>query len=88
MRKKLKTILLIIMTAVLFTSCLPKEYKDGVKLDRDYPEDELPIYDDAIVYECEDDKDEITVNYGTEDDIDDVIDFYQDFFEDENIIVE
>lgn len=76
-------VVILIVIAILLGSCLPKEYRVGVKLDRDYPEDELPIYDDAIVYECDDDRDEITVEYGTDDDIDDVIDFYQDFYEDD-----
>ncbi len=69
-------ILLLLSAALLGCDTVPEEYTDGVKLDRDYPEDDMPIADDAVIYYCDEDEDEITVRYGTSEDLDDVADFY------------
>ncbi len=50
----------------------------------DYPDKDIPVYDDAVVYEFEGDKGESTIKYGTEDDVDDVTEFYQDYLSDES----
>ena len=96
--KKLALILAFVLSAaMLFTGCavitnildpLPDEYVDGVKVPRDYPDDQLEIYDDAIVFEAEEDEEEITLMYGTKDEIDDIIDFYEDLFDDNGLNVE
>ena len=64
-------------------------YKNGVDYS-DFPDKDVPIYDDAVVFEFEVDENEFELSYGTTDDIDDIIEFYQDEFEDEdyNIIEE
>lgn len=88
MRKLSYLSVFILCLALLFTGCdlfdpLPEEYVDGVRVPRDYPDNDFEIYDDAIVYEVEEEKDEeIVLKYGTEDEMDDVIDFYKDLFED------
>jgi len=96
MRRNAAFIVFIMMAAIFLCGCdmltnifdpLPEEYTDGVKLSRDYPDDELPIYDDAVVYECDDDDDEITLSFGTEDDMDDVIEFYEEVFDEGNILI-
>ncbi|MBN2879737.1 MAG: sugar-binding protein [Clostridia bacterium] len=95
--KKNTALLVFIITAVIFLcGCdmltnildpLPEEYIDGIKYSRDYPDDELPIYDDAIVYESDEDDDEITLSFGTEDDMDDVIDFYEEVFDESGLLI-
>jgi len=96
--KKITLLLVFLMSAaILLSGCavitnildpLPDEYVDGVKYSRDYPDKELEIYDDAIVFEAEEDDDEIVIKYGTEDEIDDVIDFYEDLFDDNGLTVD
>ena len=48
----------------------------------------MPLMDDAVVYYCDEDDDEITVKYGVEDDLDDVADFYKDHFDDNDITLD
>ncbi|MBN2878444.1 MAG: hypothetical protein JXN65_02330 [Clostridia bacterium] len=90
MKSKKFLIAVMICLLALFTGCsaisslidpLPEEYVDGVRVARDYPDDSLPIYDDAIVYAYEEDDGTIELSYGTEDDVDDVADFYEDIFD-------
>jgi len=82
--KNKMTIVLILVMVIAFSGCIPSQFTKGVDFDN-YPYKDLPVYDDAIVYEYEDDEDEVTIMYGTEDDVDDIIEFYQDYFEDEDI---
>lgn len=92
--KKQKSILSlfvgIALVAMLFVGCttIPEEYTEGVRLSSSYPEGDLPLYDDAVVYYCDDDDDNITIRYGVEADIDDVSDFYKDFFEENEITLQ
>ena len=89
MRMKLKKITILMLLVVLFTSvtsCQNTVYKKGVE-HPNYDDNYLPIYDGAIVYSYEEEEDEIEISFGSEDDVDDIKDFYQDFFEDEDIIL-
>ncbi len=72
-------ILLLLSAALLGCDTVPKEYTDGVKLDSDYPEYDMPFVDDALIYFCENDEDEITVRYGTLEDLDDVQNVWTNF---------
>ncbi|MBT3319836.1 MAG: hypothetical protein HN948_02375 [Clostridia bacterium] len=81
-------LLLLISATLLGCNTIPEEYTVGVKLDSDYPEDDMPIIDDALVYFSDKDADEITVRYGTGEDLDDVADFYRDFFEENEIVLD
>jgi hypothetical protein len=68
-----------------FLNKVPIQYTEGIKFDRDYPDDELEIYDDAIVFGSDSRFGEIILSCGTADDFDDIVDFYHDFFEDKKI---
>ena len=89
--KHIRTLLLLIAAVLLIFSLaagctrIPEAYTDGVKLDRAYPEDDMPIMDDAVIYYCDEDDDEITIKYGVEDDLDDVVDYYRDHFDDNDM---
>jgi len=91
MKRLRTTVVLLLSLALILSGCslfVPDEYKDGVKIDRDYPDDELPVYEDAIVFSSDKDKSgEITLLMGTKDDLDDIVDFYKDHFEDEDILL-
>ncbi|MBT3319837.1 MAG: hypothetical protein HN948_02370 [Clostridia bacterium] len=78
--------LLLISVVLIGCNTIPGKYTDGVKLTRDYPEDDMPLADDALVFYCDKDDSQITVEYGTQDDLDDIADMYKDFFEDNAII--
>ena len=82
-----KIIILILGLALILSGCIPSQYTKGVDAD-EYPDRDLPVYDDAIIFEYEGDDEEVSIKYGTEDDIDDVIDFNKDYFEDESIMLE
>lgn len=87
MKKEFKITLILILVILLLAGCVPAEYRKGVQLDRDFPEKILEIYDNAIIFFSEEDDDEITIKVGSEDDVEDVIEFYQELFEDEDKIV-
>jgi hypothetical protein len=95
-----KNIIITIVLALLFsltgifsgcqlinniTNKVPEQYIEGIKYDRDFPDNDIEIYDGAIVFESQNLFDEIVLTMGTEDDLDDVIDFYKEFFEDNSI---
>ncbi len=100
MKKKITIVLFLVLTFMLisvFPGCTqikkifdktPEEYIEGIIYDRDYPDDALEIYDDAIVFKSDSRFDEIVLSCGTQDDIDDIVDFYHDFFEDNEIVLE
>lgn len=79
-------ILTILMTGCSFFDTTSEAYTEGVKIDRDYPDDVLDIYDDAIVFESETQFDEVVLSFGTKDDFDDIVDYYKDFIEDNDIV--
>ncbi len=82
--KKLIMIVALVMVIACFAGCVPAQYKEGVDVSKDYPDDNLPIYNEAIVFEYEiDDDDFIELSYGSEDDVNDVADYYNELF-DEN----
>ena len=81
--KKTSIFLCIALVVSLFSSCV---YKKGVDY-KNYPDRDMPIYDDAVVFEYEDDDDSHEIIFGSSDDVDDVMEFYQEFFEDEDIIL-
>jgi len=89
-RKLFVLILASLLACSMLLGCIsvPEEYTKGVKLDRDYPEDDMPIMDDAIVFSCEESDTSITIEYGVDDDLDDVVDFYKDHFDDNDIALE
>ncbi|MEX1376311.1 MAG: hypothetical protein AB1Z23_02445 [Eubacteriales bacterium] len=92
MKKLIPLLVLLLAISMMFSGCaaitnifdpLPDNYVDGVKIPKEFPDDYLEVYDDAVVYEAEEDDGEVTLMCGTEDEIDDVIDFYEDLFDDE-----
>ena len=96
MKKLITLIVLLLSIALVFSGCaaitnifnpLPDNFTDGVKTPKDYPDDYLEIYDDAVVYEAEDDDGAITLMCGTVDEIDDVIKFYADLFDDDEFTI-
>ncbi|MEX1376887.1 MAG: hypothetical protein AB1Z23_05335 [Eubacteriales bacterium] len=82
---KLNRLFVVVLAAtLLLTGCIPSEYTKGIDA-KDYPEKDMPVYDDAIIFEYDADDEEANITYGTEDKLDDVIEFYQDYFDDEGI---
>lgn len=78
---------IIIFTSVLLVGCIPIEYTQGVMLIEDYPIDDFPITEDAVVYYCDKDDDNITIRYGTNEELSAVADFYKAHFENNDITV-
>ena len=94
---KRKTIIVAFVLCVVFilTSCslidsifdpLPDKYVDGLKVPKDLP-DEIELYDDAIVYDADEDDESVELSYGVSVDLDEIIDFYEDLFDEEEIEV-
>ena len=88
-RKTLWLIVALLTVLFLLPGCnmIPEEYTKGVKLDSSYPEDDLPIMDDAVVYYCESDDETVSVKYGVKESLEDVADFYKDHFDDNDIVL-
>lgn len=83
--KKPFILLITIVFVLINASCFPSNIKE-YKLDRNYPDDIVPVYDDAIIYDYENNEDqEHEVYAGTKDTVSDVAEFYSDFFDDEDI---
>lgn len=83
--KTLILTLVLIITATLITSC-SNVYKKGVDYD-DFPDKDVPIYDDAIVFSFVGEDDEYELEYGSEDDVDDIMEFYRKEFEDKDYTI-
>jgi hypothetical protein len=95
--KRNAQVLLILIVAFLvifsISGCsifnkVPEKYTEGVKIARDYPDDILLIYDDSIVFECDTHFREIVLSCGTKDDFDDIVDFYKEFFKENDITLD
>jgi hypothetical protein len=80
MKKRIYIILAVIFAASIFAGC-DANYKKGVDYNG-FPDRKIPIYDDAIVFMYHDEGGEWKLQYGTDDDVDDVMDFYREEFED------
>ncbi|MBN2879480.1 MAG: hypothetical protein JXN65_07605 [Clostridia bacterium] len=74
MKKAIFAAAILVSLALLAAGCQGR-YKNGIDVPADYP-DELEIYDDAIVFETAEENNKITLFYGTDDDIEDVSEFY------------
>ena len=92
--KLCKIIICSIVCSMLFSGCqsikrifnpIPDNYTEGIKYDRDFPDDILALYDNALVFEEDNDSGEMIIFAGSEDDMEDICDFYADFFEDNKI---
>lgn len=74
-----------IITSLLLAGCVPSEYTKGVMLHTDYAIADFPIMDDAVVFYCDKDEDNVTIKYGTDEDISTVADFYNTLFDEKQI---
>lgn len=85
MKKFIALLLFSLLVVIAIVGCTPSEYTNGVKMSHTYPDNTLPIYDDAIVFSYEEDEDDkVSLEFGSTDDIDDISDFYKDLFKDNN----
>lgn len=66
-------IVILAFIIIFMSSCSSAIYRKGVEHD-EYPEKKSPIYDDAIVYEYDEGKDDVEISFGSKDDVDDIID--------------
>jgi hypothetical protein len=69
------------------TNKIPENYTEGINYSKDYEEDALEIYDDAIVFKEFNAFGEAIIMCGSKDDFDDILDFYKEFFEDNEIVL-
>ncbi len=90
--RKLLAVLLTIIFICFFSGCsviykitAPDEYKNGYEIGDDYPEDTIPVYGEVIVYDFDPSEKDISLKAGSTDDMDDVVDFYMDYFDDNDI---
>lgn len=75
----------LLITCLLLAGCVPSEYTKGVTLHTDYPIDDFPIMEDAVVFYYDKDEDNVTIKYGTDKDIITVADFYKTLFDEKQI---
>lgn len=93
MKKKTFFVALLLCVVLILSSCslidsifdpLPEKYVDGLREPKDLP-DELELYDDAIVYDVDEDDESVELSYGVSEDLDEIIDFYEDLFDENEI---
>ncbi len=73
--KKLLIILIVAIAAATLISGCVNRYMEGVDIPRNFPR-EIEIVDDAIVFEVVEDDDNIAIYLGSENDADDIGEFY------------
>lgn len=83
--KKILFLAVVIILALGLVSCA-NIYKNGVDYNG-FPKRDIPIYDDGVVFSYEGDNYEHELIYGTEDSIDDIVEFYQAEFEDAEYMI-
>lgn len=81
MKKIIITIVLCMLLTPVLAACTPLEYTKGVEIDEDYPLDILGIYDDAVVFKSEARFGKVILTMGTKDDLDDIVEYYNDYYE-------
>jgi hypothetical protein len=72
-------ILMLILTTLI--SCSSNTYESGVAYD-EFPDSQIPIYDDAIVYNFFGDDESCGIEYGSDANVNKIIEFYQEEFSD------
>ena len=78
--KKVFIVFAALFCVVLLASGCKNKYKTGVDIPETYPA-ELQLYGDGVIFESEEKDDEITLVYGVEDDLDDIIEYYNDLMQ-------
>ena len=81
MKKIIIFIVLCMLLTPIFAACTPSEYTKGINIDEDYPSDVLGAYDDAVVFESEARFGKVILTMGTKDDLDDIVEYYGDYYE-------
>ncbi len=85
---------LALLSSSLFLGCsaiknlidnTPENFSEGIKYRKDYEDDILEIYDDAIVFDEFSAFTEVVLLCGSMDDFEDIADFYKEFFKDNEI---
>ena len=87
--KNIKRVILlgtILCTLIALTGCIPSIYKKGVEYS-DFPDKDIPIYDDAVVFSFERDGEKSEIEYGSEDTVEDIMEFYKDEFDSDEYTV-
>ncbi len=85
MKKIIIAVVMLMLMSTIFAGCTPSEFTKGVEVDGDYPLDVLEIYPDAVVFESEARFDKVKLSLGTKDDLEDIVEYYRDFYEYKNI---
>lgn len=89
-------LILVLLSTSLTSGCsavqnlsntTPAVYTEGINYSKEYEDNILEVYDDAIVYDEFIAFNEAIIFCGSEDDFDDILDFYKDFFSDNEIVL-
>jgi len=85
--KKVRTILYLVLVGLLFAGCVPSMYTEGVE-HSDFPTKNLPIYDNAIVFYFERDKGICELEFGSQDGVEAIMEYYKEVLEDEGYTIQ
>jgi hypothetical protein len=85
MKKRFMIIVLMIVTVFALSSC-NSVFKKGVDYDG-FPSKDIPVYEDAIVFSFEADDEEMVIECGTNDDVDDIAGFYSEEFDSDDYTI-
>jgi len=98
MKKDISSIVIVlaVLFALIFTGVLffvkilnpiPENYTEGIKYNKEFPDDVVDLYDDIIVYKEGSLSNLMVLTAGSTDDIQDIRDFYLEFIKDNDIKV-
>lgn len=87
---KLLLLVLVILMICNTAACTADVYKEGLSDYDQYPEKDLPLYKESVVYDYDYDEDNgaVELSFGTKDALEDVIGYYKDFFKEEDIVLD
>lgn len=77
----------LVIASSLLAGCVPSEYTQGVMLHTDYPIEDFPMMEDAVVFYCDNDEDSFTIKYGSDEEVSAVTDFYKTLFDENQVVL-
>ncbi len=86
MFKRAFALILSAAIALSMCACRPNKYETGVPYE-EYPDDDVPLFEDAVVFDCTDNEQEAVfyIAYGSDSRQEDIVEFYTEYFETEHV---
>lgn len=90
MKKGIFILAFALCTAWIAAGCaaLPKKYTESIQVPAEFPQDDIGIYENAVVYEINEDDDKIELKFGSADSASDIANHYKGLFDDNELTID